>query len=155
MNNGLAWMRPLLTVGLNPSYALNLKGHRGALLMTRQTSIETYNEINTNGLLSKRKWEAYDLLFYYGPATSTELTNKFKETRSLSILGGIHQRLSELERIGVIMEVGKKLNPTTKMMNTLWDVTDKLPIKLEKSKRYRCHICHGKGYIEETQSKLF
>lgn len=123
--------------------------------MIRQTSIDAYNEIVSNGLLGERQFSVYKMLFEFGPLTSYELTRKFKENNWLSELGGIHQRLSELERKNVVKLVGKKVNQETGKNNILWDVTDRLPIKLEKSKRTKCKHCNGKGYYEHQQARLF
>lgn len=102
--------------------------------MARQTSINAYRAIEASGLLSKRKWEVYQILYEYGPLTSTEIIQKYKETRFVAETGGITTRLSELKRLSCATEVGEKKNPATGMNQYLWDVTSNLPIKFEKNK---------------------
>ena len=41
-------------------------------MKTRQTSIDCYNEIRANGLLSKRRFEVYEALLSSAPCTSSE-----------------------------------------------------------------------------------
>jgi hypothetical protein len=64
-------------------------------------------------------------------------------------------RFAELERVGVIAVVGEKDCSVTGRNVLLWDVTEKLPIKLEKEKKIKCLHCDGKGYTKEQQIKLF
>lgn len=119
--------------------------------MTRQTSIEAYNTIKENGLLSKRRWEVYQTLYEHGPLSQVET--------SFSLRGkldwGINPRFSELKKMGLIIEVGKTIDPRTGQTVLLWDVTSNLPKKFEKPKRFKCNACAGKGYFEESQGRLF
>lgn len=117
--------------------------------MTRRTSIDAYNTIKSNGLLSKRKWEVYTCLYEHGPLTQREATDLLKAEGS-----SITPRFAELERLGVIAGVGQKIS-STGMTVDLYDVTDRIPFKAEKSIRHECRTCNGKGYVEESQGKLF
>lgn len=96
--------------------------------MVRQTSIDAYKTIKENGLLSKLRFAAYDALFQNGPMTAKETANKV----SIYPIDSITPRMSELERLGVIANIGTKECSITKMNVTLWGVTDKLPTKIEK-----------------------
>ncbi len=115
--------------------------------MIRQTSIEAYQTIRESGLLSRRRLEAYDILFNHGPMTAQELDRKAGSV-------GLWKRLSELEAVGVVATVGERDCKVTNMNAILWDVTDKLPIKFEKPKRVRCPHCNGQGFIEHQQVKF-
>lgn len=125
--------------------------------MTRQTSIEAYNVIKENGLLSKRRWEVYDVLFHNGPLTAGEIGKHMSGYRSAVSTAdrNIHARLSELKKFGVVFEVRERICSITGMTVIECDVTDRLPIKLEKPKRIKCKTCNGKGYLESAQTKLF
>lgn len=118
----------------------------------RQTSIDTYNQIKKEGLLGPLKWFVYDKVFQHGPMTQTQLIRKF--STGIHKGGTFTSRFSELERQGSLQEVGKVVCEYSGREVTLWDVTDKLPIKLEKPVRIDCNACKGKGYIEEVQIKL-
>jgi len=92
--------------------------------MVRQTSIDCYNQIKSEGLLSLRRLEAYKALLKISPCTATEL-QKSMDYNS----GGrdCMKRLSELRDTGVIYEVRtRKCNVTGKIVIE-WDSTDKLP----------------------------
>lgn len=126
-------------------------------MSVRRTSIETYRQIEAEGLLSKMRFEAYELLFNYGPLTANQLMQQAKllnPAKSHQSLESIGRRLSELRDVGVIYEV-KEINcPVTGRPVILWDVTEKLPLKWDKPKKHKCKTCAGRGYILEQQSKL-
>lgn len=110
--------------------------------MSRQTSIETYNIIKANGLLSERRWEVYSFLFENGPLTQTELTNRFPKGMENSL----RPRFAELEKMGVIKVVDVRQCKVTGRSVYEWEVTDKLPVKLTKLNKIECEHCHGNGY---------
>lgn len=104
------------------------------MVAVRQTSLQAYNEIQANGLLSHMRWVVYDCLFRHGPLTAHELDKylaKPGETKT-----SYHKRLSELRDMGVVAEVGERPCSITNMTAVLWDVTDKLPMRYvpQKSK---------------------
>lgn len=126
-------------------------------MTVRRTSIEAYNTIKENGLLSKRRWEVYEVLFNYGPLTGGEIGRKMASYRSAVSTAdrNIHARLTELRNFGVVYEVGERDCRVTGMSVIEWDVTEALPVKFEKPTRIKCPHCKGKGYISEQQAKLF
>ena len=103
--------------------------------MTRQTSREAYETIKNNGMLSKRRWEAYHILYHNGPMTCGELFSH----SDLKNLKGYRQnfvaRLGELRDVGVVVELGTKKCSITGNNVILWDVTSNLPVKLKKEKK--------------------
>jgi len=99
--------------------------------MARKTSIEAYHEIKESGLLSKRRFEVYEALFYYGPMTQVETGVKLHLEKMHS---SISPRFAELRDRGVIEEIGEKYCSVTGMHVILWDVTDSLPAPLPKPK---------------------
>jgi hypothetical protein len=93
---------------------------------TRQTSIDCYNNIKANGLLSKRRFEVYEALIKISPCTATELQNSMDFNN-----GGrdCMKRISELRDLGVIYERRERNCSITGKMVIEWDLTDKLPSK--------------------------
>lgn len=90
----------------------------------RQTSIDAYNNIKANGLLSEMRFRVYEALFINGPLTGKEL-DKMLGTDSA------HKRLSELKALGCIDDSGE-LTRTCKVSGERvieWDVTDRLPVR--------------------------
>lgn len=125
--------------------------------MTRQTSISAYNAIKENGLLSKRRWEVYDILFRFGPLTANEAFKKIAtETgkSSSSFLSVSNARFTELRRNGLLVEAGERSCSITGVRVIEWDVTDKLPVKFEKPKKTKCKHCNGTGTIIEQQARF-
>ena len=100
--------------------------------MTRLTSIGTYNDIKANGLLSKRRWEVYDVLYNMGPMTANEMVRYFQGVYPDRNSSGWNGRFSELERLGVVTNIGTRIDEISGHECILWDVTDKLPTKPEK-----------------------
>lgn len=123
--------------------------------MVRETSVEAYRTIKENGLLSRRRWEAYEALFDCGPATATEVFNHMTPKGKSMVASNVRARLGELRDMGCVKEVGEKVESSTGATVILWDVTRGLPAKYEKPKKKKCPHCRGRGYTEEVQAKLF
>jgi len=125
--------------------------------MTRSTSIEAYHKIKDEGLLSLRRWQVYDVLFRFGPLTGNEVLKYLQGHHGIKAgnAPSIVSRLGELRAVGIVIEKGKRMCTVSGMKVILWDVNSKLPIKLEKEIKEKCHACNGKGYIKHQQSKMF
>ncbi len=96
----------------------------------RTTSFEAYREIRDRGLLSPMRWRVYACLYGYGPFTSAELDEHMRNPKELR--PGYHKRLSELRGMEVVQEVGERECRVTGRNAIVWDVTDRLPVKLDK-----------------------
>jgi hypothetical protein len=93
----------------------------------RQTSAESYNTIEREGLLGQLQWDVYKALYRYGPLTQGEL---WKEHFELQYgRPSITPRFAELERMGLIASIGERPCRYTHMTALVWDVTDRLPEK--------------------------
>jgi hypothetical protein len=93
----------------------------------RQTSIDCYNQIKAEGLLSKRRLEVYEALYKNAPCTTNEAL------KDIFISDGNYRsnegsRTTELRDLGVIYERGIKKCSITGRNVIEWDLTDKLPI---------------------------
>ena len=122
----------------------------------RRTSIEAYNRIKEDGLLSERRWQVYDILYEHGPATGNELLIHFR-AKFGTLYGNspvVTSRLGELRDLGVAYEVRERDCEVTTFQAAEWDVTENLPIKFEKEVRHRCPTCNGKGYLAEQQARF-
>ena len=124
--------------------------------MIRETSIEAYKKIKESGLLSKRRWEVYDIVCRYGEVTGSQVVKHFLEEIGGNVHGGsINGRLSELRDRGVIRETKEAPCPITGHVVIFWESTGRLPVQMEKPKRHKCKFCKGSGYIMEQQIRLF
>ena len=104
----------------------------------RQTSINCFNEIKRNGLLSKKRLEVYVAILKKAPCTSGEAfaimttkENQISQSRA---------RFTELRELGVIYEKGLKKCTITGKNVIEWDLTDKLPVDFKnpnKSKKQK------------------
>jgi hypothetical protein len=99
--------------------------------MTRQTSAVAYNTIMTNGLLFKRRMEAYQALYYHGPCTASELSGYASTMRK----NDLSSRLTELVALGVVYEVCERACQITGQVVLEFDVTANLPSTLGLSKK--------------------
>jgi hypothetical protein len=99
---------------------------------TRQTSIECYNKIKQEGLLSKRRLEVYEALLSSAPCTSSEA---IKNARTTFGVFGVSSRFTELRDLGVIYEKGVKKCSITGRNVIEWDLTDRLPINIKNSNK--------------------
>lgn len=98
----------------------------------RQTSIDCYNQIKAEGLLSKRRLEVYEAILKSAPCSSGEAFSKM--LTSNNVISQSRARFTELRELGVIYEVGVKKCSITNRNVIEWDLTDNLPFKLEKNK---------------------
>lgn len=119
-------------------------------MRVRNTSIEAYNIIKDNGLLSRLRFQVYDYVFHHGPSSIRDAARHFKNQYSNSL----STRFSELRDLGLLDEIGEKQDPQSLKRVIIWDVTDKLPIKTEKAIRSKCNACGGSGYISEQQLRF-
>jgi hypothetical protein len=107
----------------------------------RETSIEVYEKIKGEGLLSRRRFEVYAILYDHGPMTGNEIIKVAKSMYPDANQSGFNARLSELKKMGVAVEVGEKPDDVSGNRCYLWDVTSKLPTALPKINRLpRAHL---------------
>lgn len=98
--------------------------------MIRQTSIDVYNQILDEGLLSKKRFEVYDYLYKSGPKTGAQISLAMRSYQQVSET--VRNRLTELVKLGVVAELGIVTCPVTDRKVFLYDVTDKLPVDYER-----------------------
>ena len=98
-------------------------------MKTRQTSIDCYNKIKQEGLLSKRRLQVYESIFNYAPCTASEVFNEKNLKTNQS------GRFTELRDLGVIYEKGERLCRVTGRNVIEWDLTDRLPVNIKKSNK--------------------
>ena len=94
--------------------------------MARQTSIDCYNQIKSEGLLAKRRFEIYEAIFKNAPCTTNEA---LKDIYSGS--HGVGSRTTELRDLGVIYEKTIRPCKVTGRNVIEWDLTDRLPIDIK------------------------
>lgn len=98
--------------------------------MARQTSINCYNQIKAQGLLSKLRLATHYAMLYASPCTAGELqsyidNNQIKVKHAWKLL-------SQLRDLGVVYEKDERKCNVTGRVVIEWDLTDKLPIKPAK-----------------------
>ena len=107
-------------------------------MKTRQTSIDCYNQIKEQGLLSNMRFKVYEAILKKAPCTSGEAfaTMTTKENQ----ISQSRARFTELRNLGVIYEKGEKQCSITGRNVIEWDLTDRLPINIKnpnKTKKQR------------------
>tara|TARA_R100001530_G_scaffold121086_1_gene88466 strand:+ start:823 stop:1236 length:414 start_codon:yes stop_codon:yes gene_type:complete len=102
---------------------------------TRQTSIDCYNQIKQEGLLSKMKFKVYSALLAIGkPSTTREVYE------TMNVVKQEATRFTELRNLGVIYEVQNRKCAITGRTSIEWWLTDRLPVKIKnhnKTKKQR------------------
>jgi len=100
---------------------------------TRQTSIDCYNKIKEQGLLSNMRFKVYEAILKKAPCTSGEAfaTMTTKENQ----ISQSRARFTELRELGVIYEKGEKQCSITGRNVIEWDLTDKLPVDFKSSNK--------------------
>lgn len=104
-------------------------------MKTRQTSIDCYNEIKENKLLSKKRFEVFEAILKTAPCTSGEAfaTMTTKENQ----ISQSRARFTELRELGVIYEKDVRKCRITNRNVIEWDLTGRLPkdVKLLKNNK--------------------
>lgn len=119
-------------------------------MRVRETSIDAYNEIKANGLLSEKRFQVYEILVDHGPLTGAEVSQRIRQKHGRSTVSEtVRNRLTELRDLGVVREVGQKPCPITGRTVIVWDVTKNLPEQTKKPDRTTCPHCKGLGYFEQ------
>lgn len=90
----------------------------------RNTSLDAYNALKSNGFLTGLQGKVYDVLFHNGPLTQGEVWNEFLVDYQRH---SIAPRFAELEKIGVIQTVGERPCRLTGVTALIWDVTNHVP----------------------------
>lgn len=94
-------------------------------MSARQTSIDCYNQIKAEGLLSKLRLRTLYAMLYSAPCTAGELQdyidrNKIQVKHSWKLL-------SQLRDLGVVYEKSERQCHITGRIVIEWDLTDELP----------------------------
>tara|TARA_R110000787_G_scaffold278416_1_gene388103 strand:- start:87 stop:500 length:414 start_codon:yes stop_codon:yes gene_type:complete len=101
-------------------------------MITRQTSIDCFNQIKEAGLLAKRRFETFEAIFKSAPCTRQEALEHTNPINALSLSAA---RFTELRRIGVIYEKDVRPCKVTGRNVIEWDLTDRLPITLKNTNK--------------------
>lgn len=94
----------------------------------RGTSVSSFEQIKDSGLLSKARLLAFEAIVRNGPVTGSEL-NAILRSKSG------HKRLSELQRLGLVEESGRKICSKTGHEVIAWKVKDEPTILAEQLKK--------------------
>ena len=109
---------------------------------TRQTSVDCYNQIKAQGLLSKLRLETHYAMLYSAPCTAGELQS-YIDKNGIKVKHA-WKLLSQLRDLGVVYEKKERKCNVTGRVVIEWDLTDKLPIKPNKiitAKQQRLDTC--------------
>ena len=101
-------------------------------MITRQTSIDCFNQIKEAGLLAKRRFETFEAIFKSAPCTRQEALVHTNPINALSLSAA---RFTELRRIGVIYEKDVRSCKVTGRNVIEWDLTDKLPVTVKNTNK--------------------
>jgi hypothetical protein len=93
----------------------------------RTTSIETYRQIEAEGLLSRERWRVYSCVFHNGPLTSGEAFEILRAAEPRNPLSQSRARFTELRDMGVLCEIEERDCNISGRKCIVWDVTSNLP----------------------------
>lgn len=102
-------------------------------MKTRQTSIDCYNQIKQEGLLSKMRFKVYESILNNSPCTSAEALSTMLSKNSA--ITSSRARFTELRELGVIYEVKNRKCTITGRTSIEWDLTDRLPENVKNTNK--------------------
>lgn len=118
--------------------------------MIRQTSIDCYNEIKENGLLTEIRLKVLENVMKLAPCTSTELNKHMLEVYNIN---GSWRVLTHLRDVGVLYETGTRPCKITGRNVIEWDLTNDLPkVELERKQTPRS-LRRSVNYITDKMNK--
>jgi len=123
--------------------------------MIRDTSIEAFNQIKREGLLSKRRLQAYEIVFQNGPLTMNQLIKIAEVKYNITNPGSFNTRLSELRNFGVLKEIDEAPCPVTGRKVIWWDVTSELPKKISQKQKLLEQIDFTSKKLDAMKNKYF
>lgn len=94
----------------------------------RDTSLQAYKQIVASGLINGIRLQVFDAIYKHGPITMNEIFIEHLPTISQHTQT---PRYAELEEMGVIAAVGKRVDRHTNVECITWDITGKSPTKLK------------------------
>lgn len=97
--------------------------------MARQTSIDCYNQIKAQGLLSKLRLATHYAMLQCSPCTAGEL-QAYIDKNGINVKHA-WKLLSQLRDLGVVYEMNERKCNITGRVVIEWELTDKLPIKAD------------------------
>lgn len=109
-------------------------------MSARQTSINCYNQIKAEGLLSKLRMRTLNAMLYSAPCTAQELQDYIDKNKIQ--VKHAWKSLSQLRDLGVVYEKTERNCKITGRVVIEWDMTDKLPINkklITHTKKDRVH----------------
>lgn len=118
---------------------------------TRSTSIECYNQIKNENLLSKRRMEVYEAVFKCYPCTSFEAELHLNKKGFRKHISNIRARMVELRDMGVIYERDIRECSVTGRKVTEWAVSGKFPQELPAKKTTKQKAKELKGMLKELK----
>jgi|ERR1035437_7994954 hypothetical protein len=119
----------------------------------RQTSYDNYRKIVESGTLSKSRLRVYELLYFHGPCTQSELEQIAKESGMIRY-SDCHKRFSELQKQGAIMELPPRTCKITSNMAVEWDVTSALPVGLPIKEKTKVKLARALKEIERLTVEM-
>lgn len=125
--------------------------------MVRETSIEIYQKIIAEGLLSKKREQVYKIIYYGGVITGAQVAKKYKSVYpSAQHSESIRNRITELVERGVVAEVKTGPCPITGNTVMFFATTDNLPnkVKPKKTKKQKQLELLGKIRVLGNQLSL-
>jgi hypothetical protein len=106
-------------------------------MKTRKTSIDCFNQIKEEGLLSNMRFKIYESILINAPCTSAEVLSTMLSKNSA--ITSSRARFTELRELGVIYEVQNRKCTITGRTSIEWDLTDRLPVNMKKTNKTKKH----------------
>lgn len=119
---------------------------RGVCMSVRETSIETYYELEYEGILGEKQLQVWETIRKLGGPTDKEVGVHIQYPAS-----SVSARRNELVEFGVVEEAGKKVCSISGRRALSWRVCERKHRFVKHVQK--CPHCNGKGTIE-TQTKL-
>jgi hypothetical protein len=116
------------------------------------TSLDTYNKIKNDGLISKLRFYVYDIIYNNGPITISQMIRI--AAKDVTNTGSFTGRISELERMGLIYNHHVGACPVTGRDVIFWVTTNCLPRTYQKQETKTEIIKNLNKTIDELKNRI-
>ena len=121
----------------------------------KRIRVKLLDTIKHERLLSKRRYQVYQILSDQGPMTGSQCSDEWKLNRDhLANSETVRNRITELIKMGAVEKVGEHTDLETGKSVSVFDVTDSLPMPYKKNKTRAQQIRELKAQLNESVDLL-
>ncbi len=123
--------------------------------MIKNTTLETFKQIQEEGLLSEKRLRVYEIIYEYGALTGAQISEIYQtKYPSAQHSETIRNRITELIQMNVVKEAGMIVCDKTKRTVNTYLCTNELPAKIQKKTNKKQVVLYALQKVEVIAKKV-